>query len=168
MTRQERPYPWDRDAVVFTPCIPAPGEGGESREAKPLWEVPSHGCQPILVNREKLLIGRKTRQFLRKALFARFPYNSPKNPTPCKITLPKARETTMAEMGSHETELTKTISGVEHNRRVAAVNYARASVGLEGFSLSAADEEHAQRFINGDIDLEEFVQPRSALASPKA
>ncbi|OPE27555.1 chromosome segregation protein ParM, partial [Pseudomonas aeruginosa] len=38
----------------------------------------------------------------------------------------------------------------------------------EGFSLSAADEEHAQRFIDGDIDLEEFVQPRSALASPKA
>lgn len=74
----------------------------------------------------------------------------------------------MAEMGSHETELTKTISGAERDRRVAAVNYARASVGLEGFSLSAADEEHAQRFIDGDIDLEEFVQPCSALASPKA
>lgn len=74
----------------------------------------------------------------------------------------------MAEMGSHETILSKTISGAEHNRRTAAVNYARASVGLEGFSLSAADEEHAERFIGGDIDLEEFVQPRSALASPKA
>ncbi len=74
----------------------------------------------------------------------------------------------MAEIGSHETELTKTISGTERDRRVAAVNYARASVALEGFSLSAADEEHAQRFIDGSIDLEEFVQPRSALASPKA
>ncbi|WP_109582570.1 antitoxin VbhA family protein [Cupriavidus plantarum] len=76
----------------------------------------------------------------------------------------------MAEMGSHETELTKTISGAgaERDRRVAAVSYARASVGLEGFSLSAADEEHAQRFIDGDIDLEEFVQPRIPLASPKA
>ncbi|QDQ88130.1 chromosome segregation protein ParM [Alcaligenaceae bacterium SJ-26] len=74
----------------------------------------------------------------------------------------------MADMGSHETELTKTISAAERNRRVAAVNYARASVGLEGFSLSAADEENAQRFIDGDIDLEKFVQPRSALASPKA
>lgn len=73
----------------------------------------------------------------------------------------------MAEMGSHETELTKTISGAERARRVAAVKYARASVGLEGFSLNAADEEHAQRFIDGDIDLEEFVQPRSALVSPK-
>jgi len=49
----------------------------------------------------------------------------------------------MAEMGSHETELTKTISGAERDRRIAAVNYARASVGLEGFSLSAADEENA-------------------------
>ncbi len=74
----------------------------------------------------------------------------------------------MAEMGSHETELSKTTSGAEGDRRVAAVNYARTSVGLEGFSLSAADEEHAQRFINGDIDLEEFVQPRKALASPRA
>lgn len=74
----------------------------------------------------------------------------------------------MAEMGSHETELTKTISGAERDRRIAAVNYARASVCLEGFSLSAADEEHAQRFINGDIDLEKFVPPRSALVSPKA
>lgn len=74
----------------------------------------------------------------------------------------------MAEMGSHETELTKTISGAERDRRIAAVNYARASVGLEGFSLSATDEEHAQQFIDGSIDLEEFVQPRSALASSKA
>lgn len=62
----------------------------------------------------------------------------------------------MAEMGSHETGQTKTISGAERDRRVAAVNYARASVGLEQFSLSAADEEHAQRFIDGDIDLEEL------------
>lgn len=74
----------------------------------------------------------------------------------------------MAEMGSHETELSKTISGAERDRRVAAVNYARASAGLEGFSLSAADEEHAQRFINGEIDLTEFVQPRSALEHSKA
>ncbi len=73
----------------------------------------------------------------------------------------------MVEMGSHETELNKMISGAERDRRVAAVNYARASVGLEGFALSEADEEYAQRFINGDIDLKDFVQPRSALASPK-
>lgn len=60
------------------------------------------------------------------------------------------------------------ISGAERGRGVATVKYARASVGLERFSLSAADVEHAQRFINGDIDLEEFVQPRSVVASPEA
>lgn len=38
----------------------------------------------------------------------------------------------MAEMGSRETELTKTIFGTERERRIAAVNYVRASVGLEG------------------------------------
>lgn len=45
----------------------------------------------------------------------------------------------MAEMSTHETGLSKTISDAERDRRVAAVNYARASVGMEGFSLSAAD-----------------------------
>ena len=74
----------------------------------------------------------------------------------------------MAEMGSHETELGKTKSGVERDRRVAAVYCAPASVALEEFSLNVADEEHAQRLLNGNIDLEKFVQPRSALASPKA
>uniref|UniRef100_UPI003CFC5424 antitoxin VbhA family protein n=1 Tax=Alcaligenes faecalis TaxID=511 RepID=UPI003CFC5424 len=71
----------------------------------------------------------------------------------------------MAEMGLHETELSKMIAGAERDR---AVNYAHASVGMEGFSLSAADEEHAQRLINGDINLEDFVQPLSALVSLKA
>lgn len=37
----------------------------------------------------------------------------------------------------------KTISETERCRRQSAVNYARASVGLEGFSLSEADEAHA-------------------------
>ncbi|WP_081089600.1 antitoxin VbhA family protein [Achromobacter xylosoxidans] len=55
----------------------------------------------------------------------------------------------------------KTISDAERCRRQSAVNYARASVGLEGFSLSEADEAHAQRFINGEISLQEFVQPRA-------
>lgn len=49
------------------------------------------------------------------------------------------------------------ISEDERKRREAAVNSARASVRLEGFILSAADEEHGKRFINGDIDLAEFL-----------
>ncbi len=73
----------------------------------------------------------------------------------------------MAEMGTRETELSKAISDTERDRRVAAVNYARASVGLEGFSLSAADEAHAQRFIDGEISLNEFVRPRGSLERSK-
>jgi|GEM_PF-1206300 len=73
----------------------------------------------------------------------------------------------MAEMDTHKTELSKTIFGAERGRRVAAVNYARASVGLHGFLLSAADEKHAQRFINEEIELADFVQPRSTLEHSK-
>lgn len=63
----------------------------------------------------------------------------------------------------------KTISDAERGRRRSAVNYARASVSLEGFSLSEADEAHAQRFIDGQISLQEFVQPRAdALTLPKS
>ncbi|WP_404616336.1 antitoxin VbhA family protein [Rhodanobacter hydrolyticus] len=34
---------------------------------------------------------------------------------------------------------------------------ARASISLEGFALSDDEEAHAQRFVNGEIDLQEFV-----------
>ncbi|KGF62084.1 antitoxin VbhA family protein [Pseudomonas lutea] len=53
------------------------------------------------------------------------------------------------------------ISDEERQRRMEAHAYARASVGLEGFVLSAEDEAHAERFINGEIDLAEFVRPRA-------
>ena len=47
----------------------------------------------------------KTRQFLREIFLPVFWTKHQKNITFCKITLPKAWETTMAEMGSHKTEL---------------------------------------------------------------
>ena len=47
----------------------------------------------------------------------------------------------------------------ERRKRQEAVNYARASVGLEGFKPSEADEQRATRFIAGEIDLAEFVKP---------
>ncbi|KTB69953.1 MULTISPECIES: antitoxin VbhA family protein [Pseudomonas] len=49
------------------------------------------------------------------------------------------------------------ISEVERIRRQDAVNYARASFALEGFTPSADDKRHEQRFIEGDIGLAEFV-----------
>ncbi|WP_368737890.1 Fic family protein [Massilia sp. CCM 8734] len=53
------------------------------------------------------------------------------------------------------------ISPAERKRREEAVNYGRASVGLENFNLSKTDEKHAQRFINGEIELAEFVKVRN-------
>lgn len=55
------------------------------------------------------------------------------------------------------------ISDAERRRREEAVNYARSSVGLEGFQLSKADEKRARRFINGEIDLTEFVKCRDGV-----
>lgn len=59
-----------------------------------------------------------------------------------------------------ENSHTHKITDEERRRRQAACDYARASVGLEGFKPSQADEEHAARFIAGEIDLAEFVAPR--------
>lgn len=53
------------------------------------------------------------------------------------------------------------ISPAERARRLEAVKGARASMRLSGFKLSEAAELHAQRFINGEIDLAEFVKVRS-------
>lgn len=51
------------------------------------------------------------------------------------------------------------LTEAERARRLEAVAYARASIGLEGFTLSQADELHAKRFIAGDIELAAFVNP---------
>lgn len=50
------------------------------------------------------------------------------------------------------------ISAMEKRRREAAVNFARASIGLEGFTPSEAAETGARQFIRGDIQLADFVQ----------
>jgi hypothetical protein len=50
------------------------------------------------------------------------------------------------------------VSPAESRRREAAVNFARASVGLEGFKPSKAAETRARQFIKGEIQLADFVQ----------
>ncbi|MEX3639955.1 antitoxin VbhA family protein [Paraburkholderia sp. BR14320] len=50
------------------------------------------------------------------------------------------------------------IPAVERQRRQRAVNFARGSIGLEGFTLTATDEDRARRFIGGEIDLAEFMK----------
>ncbi len=42
--------------------------------------------------------------------------------------------------------------------RLRAVNYARASVGLEGFNLSKVEEENARAYVEGEITLDEFLR----------
>lgn len=59
------------------------------------------------------------------------------------------------------------VSVAERRRRERAVDFARASVGLEGFKPSKEEEAHARRFINGEIELAEFVQVKAtAIVEP--
>lgn len=56
----------------------------------------------------------------------------------------------------------KNIDVIEHTdaertRRQAAVNYARASLTLEGFTLTPELEQHALAFVNGELTLVEFI-----------
>jgi hypothetical protein len=46
----------------------------------------------------------------------------------------------------------------ESRRREAAVNFARASVGLEGFEPNAEDEELSRRYIAGEITIEDAIK----------
>ena len=50
------------------------------------------------------------------------------------------------------------ITDDERRKRQEAVNYARASVGLEGFKPSEEAEAQMRRHINGEIDLAELVK----------
>ncbi|MEN9868757.1 MAG: hypothetical protein RL748_4347 [Pseudomonadota bacterium] len=62
-------------------------------------------------------------------------------------------------ISAKEKALTKSnIPPDEQRKRQAAVNFARASVGLEGFQLAPDTESIAQRFINGEIDFNEFMR----------
>lgn len=53
---------------------------------------------------------------------------------------------------------TATITEEERARRREAVNFARGSVRFEGIVLSAEAEALAERFINGEISLEEHTR----------
>ncbi|MES2531747.1 antitoxin VbhA family protein [Paracidovorax wautersii] len=54
---------------------------------------------------------------------------------------------------------TGTISEAEKARRRKAVDVARGNIGLSGFKISEAHEAHAQRYVDGEIDLAEFLKP---------
>lgn len=62
--------------------------------------------------------------------------------------------------------VTQLINDDERGKRAEAIAYAKASVELEGFVVSQELEEEAQRFINGEIDLEEFVSGYGKALTP--
>ena len=49
------------------------------------------------------------------------------------------------------------LSAEERRRREDAVRFADASIALEGFKVGAAEHAHADRFIAGQIELNEFL-----------
>ncbi|MCY1306616.1 hypothetical protein D9M70_564840 [compost metagenome] len=55
-------------------------------------------------------------------------------------------------------KLRNTISEEERKRRQEAVDYARASIELSGYHLATEDEARAQAFVNGNLDLSDFVR----------
>lgn len=57
-------------------------------------------------------------------------------------------------------DATSRLPADERRRREEAVSFANASIGLEGFAVSAAEKIRADRFIAGEIDLTEFLNGR--------
>lgn len=60
---------------------------------------------------------------------------------------------------SENTRTPEPITDAERRKRQEAANFARASVGLEGFKPSEDVEAQMRRHINGEIDLAELVKP---------
>jgi len=59
---------------------------------------------------------------------------------------------------------TPAISPDERKQREAAVRYARASVGLEGFDVPDAYQQELERFVQGDIDFPALTAKTQAIA----
>ncbi|MEE4692855.1 antitoxin VbhA family protein [Pseudomonas alliivorans] len=50
-------------------------------------------------------------------------------------------------------------SDAKRTHRKNAVDYARASLALEGLLLSPAEEQRAEAFVSGELTLAEFIGP---------
>lgn len=60
---------------------------------------------------------------------------------------------------SKDTTAAALITEAERRKRQAAADFARASVGLEGFKPSEEAEAQMRRHVAGEIDLAELVKP---------
>ncbi len=60
---------------------------------------------------------------------------------------------------------TANITAAEQARRQKAVDFSRASVGLEGFAPSAAYEIEAAHYVDGQIDMAELTRRTHEIAA---
>jgi len=65
---------------------------------------------------------------------------------------------------ANATEALLRLDGTERRQREEAVNYARASVQLEGFDVPEAYSKEAERFIRGEIDFSALTAKAHELA----
>jgi len=59
------------------------------------------------------------------------------------------------------------VAPAESRRRERAANFARASVGLEGFTPHRADEELSRRYVAGEISIEDAIKAINESASAR-
>ncbi|TQM98466.1 hypothetical protein BDD18_4354 [Acidovorax temperans] len=59
---------------------------------------------------------------------------------------------------SKDTKTPAPITDDERRKRQKAVDFARASVGLEGFKLSPECDALAVRYVNGEIEISEVIE----------
>jgi hypothetical protein len=59
---------------------------------------------------------------------------------------------------SKDTNAPASITEAERRKRQDAINFARASVGLEGFKISSEDEALAVRYVNGEIEISDVIE----------
>jgi len=60
-------------------------------------------------------------------------------------------------MSKTEKEVKQLISDEERSRRLEAVEHAQASVALEGLPITESEKNHAMRYVNGEITLDEYI-----------
>jgi hypothetical protein len=63
-----------------------------------------------------------------------------------------------ADQAQGETSEGDTAVAAERHRRQAALDFALANIGLSGFTPSEEVQDQMRRFIDGEIDLDEFVK----------
>ena len=77
------------------------------------------------------------------------------------VSAEHARENRLALIEEHgERKAASPLTEAGRREREDAVRFANASIGLEGFRVSAEEQALSDRFIAGEIDLAEFLSSK--------